>query len=272
MIKCSTCQMPTIKREIQWLDEDTPRCYACRNQARKKPMEATSVYQRNAKIKAYYSELDFTIEPSTDLATKIKRLWNRYGLTYEQYYVHLKKYQGMCHICRIKPGVAVDHCHITGKVRGVLCSMCNTGIGNLRDDIKLLESAIQYLRDNQGCVFWRMRHPADLLVPDMIDTYRQYCLDYVGSQSITSFKFPIIVAIAINEEEYQVSAGHCRIEIKYHIDQTAYGLNYKSYRLLSCYEDESRNYKDCGQPIHLGTKIPLTILVGLYGGGCGSIG
>ena len=44
--------------------------------------------------------------------------------------------------------VAVDHCHITGLVRGLLCNACNKGIGLLKDDISLLEQSIKYLKDS----------------------------------------------------------------------------------------------------------------------------
>lgn len=40
----------------------------------------------------------------------------------------------------------IDHCHTTGRVRGVLCSECNTGIGKLRDDPEFLQRAIDYLK------------------------------------------------------------------------------------------------------------------------------
>lgn len=41
---------------------------------------------------------------------------------------------------------AIDHCHDTGKVRGILCKKCNSGIGLLSDSIFILEKAISYLR------------------------------------------------------------------------------------------------------------------------------
>lgn len=46
--------------------------------------------------------------------------------------------------------LAVDHCHKTGAIRGLLCSSCNTGIGKFRDDVTILESAIAYLQKHEN--------------------------------------------------------------------------------------------------------------------------
>ncbi len=55
---------------------------------------------------------------------------------------------GACAICRRQPAEAlcVDHCHATGKVRGLLCRTCNSAIGFLRDDEALVAAALAYLR------------------------------------------------------------------------------------------------------------------------------
>jgi hypothetical protein len=74
-----------------------------------------------------------------------------YGLTPEDYDMMLKAQSGCCKICGTdKPTgkwkvFAVDHCHITNKVRGLLCNECNRGMGLLRDSSELLRKAADYL-------------------------------------------------------------------------------------------------------------------------------
>ena len=77
-----------------------------------------------------------------------------YGMTPEDYYEMLKKQEGKCKICSIhiddidKHVFNIDHCHTTGKVRGLLCPQCNSGIGMFRDRLDLLRKAIRYLDDS----------------------------------------------------------------------------------------------------------------------------
>lgn len=57
-----------------------------------------------------------------------------------------------CAICGIHENdygkyLAIDHCHSTGRVRGLLCTNCNTGLGNFRDDLSLLLRAVDYLKE-----------------------------------------------------------------------------------------------------------------------------
>jgi hypothetical protein len=62
----------------------------------------------------------------------------------------LKDQNDVCAICfkecMFGKRLAVDHCHATGKVRGLLCSRCDTSIGKFEDSIELLESANKYLK------------------------------------------------------------------------------------------------------------------------------
>lgn len=82
--------------------------------------------------------------------------YKQYGITRKDYEDMLKKQDGKCAICGCDTGgtsrsggikrLSIDHSHYDGKIRGLLCNMCNVGIGNLRDDPELLEKAAQYLR------------------------------------------------------------------------------------------------------------------------------
>lgn len=83
-------------------------------------------------------------------AKRRNRLWY-YGLTNDRFEA-LKAHQGnKCSVCTTeldettKSGLAVDHCHTTGKVRGLLCGSCNWALGLLKDNTDNLARAIAYL-------------------------------------------------------------------------------------------------------------------------------
>jgi hypothetical protein len=57
-----------------------------------------------------------------------------------------------CNICGSFERLCVDHNHETNEIRGCLCHNCNVAIGHLRDDINLLETAIEYLKKEQGSI------------------------------------------------------------------------------------------------------------------------
>lgn len=84
-----------------------------------------------------------------------------YGITVNDYDAMLERQGGRCAICgTADPGrssdvFAVDHCHETGQVRGLLCYKCNTGLGMFRDDPRQLVTALQYLGANiRGPIAW----------------------------------------------------------------------------------------------------------------------
>ncbi|MFI8827108.1 endonuclease VII domain-containing protein [Streptomyces sp. NPDC053431] len=58
--------------------------------------------------------------------------------------------RGLCAICPAAPAVHVDHCHGTGRVRGVLCFNCNSAIGKLGDDPDRIRRAVAYLEGSRG--------------------------------------------------------------------------------------------------------------------------
>jgi len=76
-------------------------------------------------------------------------LLQKYNLTVEDYYFLLNKQNKLCAICSRAPNgkrLHVDHCHKTGRVRGLLCFKCNAGIGMLDDSPILLAKAVDYLK------------------------------------------------------------------------------------------------------------------------------
>lgn len=79
---------------------------------------------------------------------KIKRV---YGLTKEQYDTMLQQQKFCCAICSVNvetqrdKTLVIDHCHTTGKIRGLLCHTCNTAIGLFKDSQETLVKAHNYL-------------------------------------------------------------------------------------------------------------------------------
>ena len=70
-----------------------------------------------------------------------------YGLNRVDYELMLHKQKGKCLVCRCRLVTPrIDHDHMTGSVRGILCNECNCGIGFLRDSVALLEKAANYMR------------------------------------------------------------------------------------------------------------------------------
>jgi len=110
-----------------------PPCDACK--------EASREYQKNkrheAKAKLGYSP----------------RRFKRHHITKENYDDLLNKYAGKCWICKNNDGINIDHdhscckgTHSCGKcIRGILCGNCNTAIGLLKEDKKIMLEALNYL-------------------------------------------------------------------------------------------------------------------------------
>jgi hypothetical protein len=69
----------------------------------------------------------------------------RYNLTYERYEQMFQTQNGRCAICLQPRPLVIDHDHATGRVRGLLCSACNTGIGQLGDAAERVRAAAEYL-------------------------------------------------------------------------------------------------------------------------------
>jgi hypothetical protein len=110
------------------------RCKICDNNARKS-------YRENNKERFAVS-------------ARKKYLKHRYNLSVEDYTVMLEKQNNSCAICNVTSNkitnndcnFAVDHCHETGKIRGLLCNQCNRALGMFLDRVDILEKATAYLK------------------------------------------------------------------------------------------------------------------------------
>lgn len=77
-------------------------------------------------------------------------LKKRFGMTPDDYMRMLDRQNGVCGICGRTNGqkkLCVDHCHATGRVRGLLCTKCNKGLGIFDDDVTRIVRAAEYLKE-----------------------------------------------------------------------------------------------------------------------------
>lgn len=99
-------------------------------------------------------------EPDKAKAMRRKHALKRlYGMAVEEVETLLASQGNACRICgeevllvngqrNEKQTSVVDHCHKTGKVRGILCLRCNMGLGSFRDNPTFLAAAIRYIKEN----------------------------------------------------------------------------------------------------------------------------
>lgn len=75
--------------------------------------------------------------------------WRRQGIvgmTYARYLEIFQAQGGLCLLClQAHATLCVDHCHTTGRIRGLLCQPCNTALGGFKDSPEMLARALQYL-------------------------------------------------------------------------------------------------------------------------------
>lgn len=83
------------------------------------------------------------------------KFW-KYGITQEEYLAKLEKQNFKCGICGTSsPGGRhdswhIDHNHETNQVRGLLCWLCNSGLGKFKDSVNILTSAVEYLKKHKS--------------------------------------------------------------------------------------------------------------------------
>jgi hypothetical protein len=94
----------------------------------------------------------YCTDECTRTAKSLREAYRRYGITMAQYRALWLSQKGVCAICRRPERTArnrlltIDHDHVSGHVRGLLCSQCNQAIGLLDDSPKIIEAAALYVK------------------------------------------------------------------------------------------------------------------------------
>ena len=107
-------------------------CITCASSIREENKD-----KNNARFRMFYQEHG-----------RSKLLFKKYGITLADYDSMCKLQNGQCKICKKEVNLVVDHCHQTGKVRGLLCAVCNLALGQLEYFLNsnALDNAVSYLK------------------------------------------------------------------------------------------------------------------------------
>ncbi len=148
-----TCKACNVSKELTefYKDKETKdgyinKCKACKDQ-RNIAWRKDNKDKWNAYMREFNAEHPLSIADKRQKASRT--LKHRYGITMDEYDAMLASQGGGCKICgkgmfEQKVRFCVDHCHVTGKVRGILCGGCNSAIAILDNPI-LLAQAQAYL-------------------------------------------------------------------------------------------------------------------------------
>lgn len=128
-------------------------------QYRKENQEHLMLWQRNYRKKHYdiIKKNEEKIDDKRGYTRRFGELLKKRGITKEQFDHMVKNQNNKCAICKEpetckdskRPGIrrlAIDHCHKTGKTRGLLCHKCNLLIAYAKESIDVFENAISYIR------------------------------------------------------------------------------------------------------------------------------
>lgn len=139
MKQCTKCEkyLPLSRFGVKsWINKDgsktTTQKSQCRDCVNKNNLDR---YHNRLKTKEAYKTASYRYRIRS------------YGLTQQEYLNLLESQKGCCVICGVQPKktLVIDHCHITGKIRGLLCNNCNTALGHAKDSIDILQKMIKYL-------------------------------------------------------------------------------------------------------------------------------
>lgn len=137
------CQMNAVCKDCHY------GVYGEANRKRQKEKRAADPDAARARDKAYYYDWKLRMPERWRRAVKNGRLKEAYGITIDDMDRMIEECNATCTICgesQLDPyKMHVDHCHKTGRLRGLICGKCNVGIGMFRDNPDYLLNAAAYL-------------------------------------------------------------------------------------------------------------------------------
>jgi len=107
---------------------------------------------QKAASRRYYWKNRSTVLAKLRAQDRTDYLTRRYGISLEDYQQMYVAQEGRCAVCAGAVSgerMCVDHNHVTGKVRALLCRMCNKSLGGFGDSVERLQAAIDYLKRHQ---------------------------------------------------------------------------------------------------------------------------
>jgi Recombination endonuclease VII len=148
---CSKCKKLKLYQEFQKDSRAasglSSKCKECIKEKRQKRKEHDKAYWKK------YANKNVEKLKQRDRKYSLKRKFN---MTIEEYNTLLKTQNNQCAIVGCKKQrssngkrLAVDHCHKTGKIRGLLCNECNTSLGLLRENTEIILGLIHYLNSKK---------------------------------------------------------------------------------------------------------------------------
>lgn len=157
--KCSSCKQwrkvdlwfKTTNRSDRNYRQYRPYCKACnssemkRRDGKRRPKNLKEG-ETHLTIKRDYSDYESL------RARKDSYYYTNFGITYEDYLKIFSIQNGKCFICHTQSDsktLAVDHCHTTAKVRGLLCMSCNIALGMFKENVEIMEKIIEYLKEDR---------------------------------------------------------------------------------------------------------------------------
>lgn len=139
-------------------------CKVCDN-AKMKELRATDPEwreNRNSATSRYYYEnaeerrrksREYEAKPEAKEKTKCRAYRRKYGITWEEVKLIIESQDNKCVICKsvfvTSRDPKLDHCHVTGKIRGVLCHPCNVSLGLMKENVENILALAEYLKRHQ---------------------------------------------------------------------------------------------------------------------------